>query len=407
MTDDNEDTGRRLIASRMPMNPAIARDYELNAGQWRVLVEAIWPNAKTPEAILMALSYCRARNLDPFKKPVHIVPMWSTAAGKEIETVWPGIAELRTTATRTRQYAGIDPPEWGPMVTRTFTGLVTFWEDRQKKEREETVSLEFPEWVRRTVYRKVEGVENPVPFTAEVYWEEAYATLGFNNLLPNAMWRRRRRGQLDKVGEASALRMAFPEEIGGDYAAEEMEGHILHDAVAEDPAGILTPTAPQKQPQGGRSPARPTGGPPSAPKALPAPSADDKPLNTTVPTEADKDAAFLRGDDATFETARQEHVDQRPIPPTRPGATRGGQQTVSQAPAPDGETIIAEATNRFSAIEDGDADGWFNVWKDYTQYEATMLAIDWADLTDLAQRHYDRTHDDGGKVADSGEVNKG
>jgi hypothetical protein len=65
---------------------------------------------------------CHRQNLDPFKRPVHIVPMWSSVAGKMIETVWPGISELRTTAFRTGQYAGMPAPDFGPTIARTFTG---------------------------------------------------------------------------------------------------------------------------------------------------------------------------------------------------------------------------------------------------------------------------------------------
>jgi hypothetical protein len=48
--------------------------------------------------------------------------MWSTVAGKMIETVWPGISELRTTAFRTGHYAGLPAPEFGPAIERTFKG---------------------------------------------------------------------------------------------------------------------------------------------------------------------------------------------------------------------------------------------------------------------------------------------
>ena len=41
------------------------------------------------------------------------------------------------------------------------------------------------------------------------------------------MWKKRPRGQLDKAAEAAALRAAFPEELGNDYAAEEMEGQVI------------------------------------------------------------------------------------------------------------------------------------------------------------------------------------
>ena len=103
-----------LKPPRLPYHEAVQERFGIDRAGWKALVEAIYPNAETADAIIMALSYCRARNLDPFKRPVHIVPMWSSAAGKTIETVWPGIAELRTTAFRTGQYAGMSEPEFGP-----------------------------------------------------------------------------------------------------------------------------------------------------------------------------------------------------------------------------------------------------------------------------------------------------
>ena len=90
-----------LKPPRLPYHEAVEERFGIDRAGWKALVEAIYPNAETAVAIVMALSYCRARNLDPFKRPVHIVPMWSSVAGKMIERVWPGISELRTTAFRT------------------------------------------------------------------------------------------------------------------------------------------------------------------------------------------------------------------------------------------------------------------------------------------------------------------
>src|SRR4051812_42834514 len=106
-----EPAGSALIAfeqSRLPVTAQFAEKLGVSAGQWRVLVDQIFPSAKTIEAVTMALSYCKSRNLDIYKRPVHIVPMWSSAKGAMVETVWPGISEMRTTAARTGEYAGID-----------------------------------------------------------------------------------------------------------------------------------------------------------------------------------------------------------------------------------------------------------------------------------------------------------
>jgi phage recombination protein Bet len=197
--------------------------YGLSEQSWKVLTEVTFPTAKTPEAIMMALDYCRARKLDIFKKPVHIVPMWSTALGRNVETVWPSIMEIQTTATRTGLWAGMDRPVWGPDVTHTFTGK---FKDDTDTWQESTVTVTFPEWVAVTVYRLVGG--RRCAFTEEVYWMEAYSTAGGkNSQLPTAMWIKRPKGQLGKCGKAASLRAAFPEECG--YAAEEMDGKSLDD----------------------------------------------------------------------------------------------------------------------------------------------------------------------------------
>lgn len=203
-----------LYAPRLPYNPALESEYGVGLPAWKALTEAVWPAARTPEAIELALAYCKARNLDPMKRPVHIVPVWSTALGKMVEGVWPGISELRTTAMRTKQYAGCRSTVFGPLIEHTFRS---------------GFKMSFPEWAQKTVFKLVGGqmatFEGP-----EVYWLETYATAKKDTDTPNAMWLKRPRGQLDKCAEAAALRMAFPEELGDEPTAEEMHGKTL-DAV--------------------------------------------------------------------------------------------------------------------------------------------------------------------------------
>ena len=233
--------------SRMPYHPAIEKRFGITRNQWRTLTEAIFPNAQTPEAVMMAWEYCKARKLDPFKRQVHIVPVWSSAAKKMIETVWPGISELRTTATRTGAYAGMDAFEYGPDVTEELEG------------KNGTVTVTYPEWCRATVYKIVQG--NRVPFVGPtVYWKETYATEGRNSDAPNAMWTKRPRGQLQKCTEAAALRMAFPEELGGEYAAEEMEGKTIDGSVMPDtgPAPDAPPRPTRKSIEAAETTSAPT-----------------------------------------------------------------------------------------------------------------------------------------------------
>lgn len=259
---------------RLPYHPGINDRFGIDASGWKALVEAVYPLAKSPDSVAMALSYCKARKLDPFKKPVHIVPMWDSKKKAYVETIWPGISEVRTTAFRTGQYAGCDEAEFGPTVTRTFTGKVKRgdgWE-------EQTVEVEFPEWCRMTVHR-VLGDRVCKFVGPKVKWIESYATIG-NTDLPNDMWQSRPEGQIEKCAEAAALRKAFPEELGNQLTAEEMEGRRV-----EGDIGHAEAAAPKRQP-------------PAAPQVIEdadvievdqaKPTADPKPAAKAAPKAAPK-----------------------------------------------------------------------------------------------------------------------
>jgi phage recombination protein Bet len=189
--------------------PAELASRDMNLEQWRILREVIFPEAESKESIVLAIDYCIARKLDIFKRPVHIVPVWNRKQAKLVDTIWPGINELRTTAARTGSYAGQDEAVLGPMTSKTF---------------DEVGEIHFHEWASVTVYRMVQGER--VGFTGTVYWLETYATKGKSDV-PNAMWARRTTGQLVKCAEAEALRKAFPEEIGAELTMEEMQGQAI------------------------------------------------------------------------------------------------------------------------------------------------------------------------------------
>jgi phage recombination protein Bet len=208
-----------IAGPRLPYHPALKERFNIDKADWSALVDAIFPTAQTPGAVILALSYCRARRLDPFKKMVHIVPIWDKERRCMVETVWPGIAEHRTTAARTRQYAGHDKIEHGPMMERT-------WADDKDE-----VTVCFPEWAQMTVYRIIDGQKCDFP-GPQVYWLETYASK--KNDAPNTMWRDRPMGMIDKCAEAAALRGAFPEELGDEPTEIEASGRNFHGRPAID-----------------------------------------------------------------------------------------------------------------------------------------------------------------------------
>ena len=189
-------------------NPALAV-RGIDESTWNALRSTVYPTSKD-ESILLAVDYCHARGLDALLKPVHLVPMnvKNPISGQYEwrDVPMPGVGLYRIQAERSGTYAGADAPEFGPVITKTFDGGVT---------------VSYPEWCKYTVH-KVIG-DRLVSYTAVEYWEENYATAGSKTDAPNAMWKKRPRGQLAKCAEAQALRKGWPE-IGQEPTAEEMEG---------------------------------------------------------------------------------------------------------------------------------------------------------------------------------------
>ena len=282
---------------RLPFHQAIKERFGIEPSGWKALVEAVFPNAKTVDAIVMALSYCKARNLDVFKRPVHIVGMWDSKLRREVETIWPGIAELRTTAARTGNYAGCDEAEFGPIISRSFSGKMKVGRDEYK---DTTVTLEFPEWCRLTVYRLMPNGQRCKFVGPKVKWLESYAAIGRSDL-PNEMWKDRAEGQLEKCAEAAALRRAFPEELGNDLTADEMAGRTIHEDGAEPIERVQTSAGPP---------------PPSAVKSGAAPAETTKPAQDEVIDVEAEEIEAIAADDENPAPAQPATQQATPTQPT-------------------------------------------------------------------------------------------
>lgn len=201
---------------------------------WRSLCDT-YPSAEAPEVLLALMEYCSVRRLDPFKRPCHVVPMWNSRLRRRVQVIMQGINEVEITASRTGQWAGMDLPQWGETVERTFRGTV---EDEQGKSTATEMTMRYPLWCAVTVYRVVAGERRA--FTEQLFWDECYAKAAFRSEVPNARWQQAPRQMLHKCTKAAVLRAAFPEE-GLDYTREEMEdreidvGGIVIDGTAHTP----------------------------------------------------------------------------------------------------------------------------------------------------------------------------
>lgn len=191
----------------------------INEAQWRTLKGSLYPGASS-ESVLMVLDYCAARHLDPMKKPCHIVPMRvknaATGNYEWRDVVMPGIYELRTTAQRTGEYLGHAKPEYGPLV--------------------EVAGVTAPEYCDFTAYRWNATAKLRAEFPVRTFFKEVVGTKDGH---ANDRWSKAPVQMLVKCAEAAGLREAFPDELGGEQTAEEMDGQS---AITITP---LAPTLPE------------------------------------------------------------------------------------------------------------------------------------------------------------------
>lgn len=178
----------------------------LDVAQWNTLCNSLFPGAKS-DSVLMAVDYCKARQLDVMKKPCHIVPI-SVKQGESYvyrDVIMPGIYELRTTAMRTGLYLGHSPIEYGPEEA--------MFDD-----------LRVPEWASMVVLRWNDRAARVTEFPISVLFREV---VNLKNGKPNQRWAKAPVQMMDKCLEAAGLRKAFPDEIGGTQTDDEMYGRVI------------------------------------------------------------------------------------------------------------------------------------------------------------------------------------
>jgi phage recombination protein Bet len=211
------------------MSEALAIRGDLTRDQVELIKRTIAKGATDDELQLFAQT-CNRLRLDPFARQIFLVKRWDSTLSRNVAQSQVSIDGFRLTAQRSGEYRGQMAPQWcGPDGK-----WVDVW-----------LSDKLPAAARCGVYRV--GFVEPLVRVAAF---ESYAQYKKDGGL-NSMWQKMPDLMLAKCAEALALRAAFPAELSGVYAPEEMGSDVeaTAEVVTETRSNVVALPAPKEAPR--------------------------------------------------------------------------------------------------------------------------------------------------------------
>lgn len=203
---------RALVTLKPETQMALAKETGLTERQVQVIADTYAKGCNEPELWLF-FTTARKRGLDPLAGQIHAVKRWSPRDQREVLAIQTGIDGYRLIASRTGAYLG----RVGPMWKAKGQPWTDIWEEDEP-----------PFAAKVGVLRK--GTAEPI--WAVVKYSEFVQTTKEGR--PNAMWSKMPAHMLAKCAEAGALRIAFPQELSGIEAEEDLtaEDHAANSEYA-------------------------------------------------------------------------------------------------------------------------------------------------------------------------------
>lgn len=199
------------------LSPSIIRNYLVN-GNGNV----------SDQEVAMFLNLCRFQHLNPFLREAYLVKY-----GSQDATIVIGKEAITKRAMRNPKYAGQE------------AGIVVYREDSRELEyRPGALLLDNEKLVGGWAKVHVKGYDVPIEMVAS--FEEYVGRKGDGSI--NSTWAKKPATMIRKVALVQALREAFPEDLGGLYAAEEVGVEINEAAMAPIDVPEQTERDTQEQP---------------------------------------------------------------------------------------------------------------------------------------------------------------
>ena len=183
------------------LSPSIIRNYLVNGN-----------GDATDQEVAMFLNLCRFQHLNPFLREAYLIKF-----GNQPATIVTGKDAITKRAMRNPKYAG---QQAGVVIFKPDTGELEY----------RTGSLVIQGEVLAGGWAKVFVKGYDVPIEVSVSYQEYVGTTKNGEI--NSQWSKKPATMIRKVALVQALREAFPEDLGGLYASEEMNIDLDEAAVA-------------------------------------------------------------------------------------------------------------------------------------------------------------------------------